>query len=91
MSDIVELGDSYWFDRGQEVTVREIVDHMRLVNAADLGHAIIVDPDGRVLDGMHRVAKALLLGHQTIEAKRLLELPDPHYTDVDADELPYDE
>jgi hypothetical protein len=36
------------------------------------------------------VAKALLLGHSTIAAKRLGALPEPDYTDADPDELPYD-
>jgi hypothetical protein len=67
-----------------------VVDHMRLVNEADLRYAIIVDPDGRIMDGMHRVAKALLLGHSTIPAKRLPSLPSPDYTDVQPNDLPYD-
>ena len=35
---------------------------MRLVERAELAYPIILAPDGRVLDGMHRVAKALLQG-----------------------------
>jgi hypothetical protein len=91
MNDIVEIESTYWFDHGYEPTVRAVVKHMELVNAADLSHAIILDPDGRVMDGMHRVAKALLLGHSWIAAKRLPALPEPDYIDVEPDELPYDE
>ncbi len=85
-----EVDTVYWFDHGYEPTVRAVVEHMRLVNEADLRYAIIVDPDGRIMDGMHRVAKALLLGHSTIAAKRLPSLPSPDYTDVQPNDLPYD-
>jgi hypothetical protein len=90
LSDIAETETSYWFDHGYEPTVRAVVQHVRLVNDADLSYAIILDHDGRVMDGMHRVAKALLLGHTMIAAKRLAALPDPDYTDVEPGELPYD-
>lgn len=88
MQDVLDVDTAYWFAHGDEVTVREVVQHMRLINEADLRYAIIVDPDGRVMDGMHRVAKAMLLGHATIEAKRLPALPSPDYTDVQPDDLP---
>ncbi len=91
LTEIVEIDTSYWFDHGYVPTVRAVVQHVRLVNDADLSHAIILDPDGRVMDGMHRVAKALLLGHPTIVAKRLGALPEPDYTDVEPAELPYDQ
>ncbi len=90
LQDVVEIETNYWFDHGYEPTVRAVVEHVRLVNEADLSYAIILDPDGRIMDGMHRVAKALLLGHSTIAAKRLQALPDPDYTDVQPDDLPYD-
>lgn len=90
LDQVVELETNYWFDHGYEPIVRAVVDHMRLIDEADLSYAIILDPDGRVMDGMHRVAKALLLGQATITAKRLWALPEPDYTDVQLDELPYD-
>jgi hypothetical protein len=90
LQDILEVDTAYWFDHVYESTVRAVVEHMRLVNEADLRYEIIIDPEGGVMDGMHRVAKALLLGRSTIAAKRLPFLPDPDYTDVQPDDLPYD-
>jgi hypothetical protein len=90
LQGLADLDTPYWFDHGSAATVRAVVQHMRLVNDADLLYPIIVDPGGGVMDGMHRVAKALLLGHATIEAKRLVALPEPDYTDVSPDDLPYD-
>jgi hypothetical protein len=63
---------------------------MRMVDEADLRYPIIVDPGGGVMDGMHRVAKALLLGHSSIAAKRLPFLPTPDHTDVQPHHLPYE-
>jgi hypothetical protein len=62
---------------------------IRLIEETDLSHAIILDPDGRVMDGMHRVAKALSLGQTHIKARRLAVLPEPDYLGVEPDELPY--
>ena len=48
-----------------------------------------IGPDGRVMDGMHRIARALLEGRATIAALRLPVLPDPDYRDCRPDQLPY--
>jgi len=42
-----------------------------------------------VRDGMHRICKALLLGHEDIEAARFENDPDPDYIGVHPDDLPY--
>ncbi len=58
---------------------------------ADLAYPIILDPYGRIMDGMHRVVKALTEGRKTILAYRLSELPPPHHINVHPENLPYDE
>lgn len=89
LSAIREVDTDYWFDHGCTPTVAAVVEHVRLITAADLSHPIILDPDGRVMDGMHRVAKALLEGRSTMTAKRLMAMPPPDYSDVQPAELPY--
>ena len=89
LSDIAELDTTYWFDHGYAPTVRAIVDHFRLVRQVDMSYPILIDPDGGVIDGMHRVARALLDGAETITAKRLRELPEPDYVNCHPDDLPY--
>ncbi len=42
------------------------------------------------MDGMHRVAKAVLAGLKTIEAVRFEQDPEPDFIDVYPDDLPYD-
>jgi hypothetical protein len=86
LEDLAEIDENWWYAHESEPTVRSIVEHMRLVDEVDLAHPIIIDPDGRLMDGMHRVAKALLLGHATIVAKRLPGLPEPDHIDYQTDD-----
>ncbi len=87
---IGEVESDYWFSHGYTPTVRAVVEHARLIGEADLSYPITIDPQGGVMDGMHRVGKALLTGQTTISAKRLPSLPPPDYVDVQPDDLPYD-
>ena len=86
LADLAEIDENWWYAHESEPTVRSIVEHMRLVEEVDLAYPIIIDPDGRLMDGMHRVAKALLLGRPSIAAKRLTVLPEPDHTDYQTDD-----
>lgn len=59
-----------------------------MIGEADLAFPIILSADGRVIDGMHRVLKALLNGSQSIEAVRFERDPEPDFVDVALDDLP---
>ena len=86
---IRELDEPFWFaGDGDTPTCRRVAEHTRLINETDLGHPIILDPDGRVMDGMHRVCKALIQGVGTIKAVRLPAMPEPDFVGVSLDELP---
>ncbi len=89
LASIREIDETYWDDGANRLTSREIVDHARLMAEADLAHPIILSHDGRVMDGMHRVGRALLEGRASIEAVRFESDPKPDYIDVDPDTLPY--
>jgi hypothetical protein len=54
-----------------------MVMHMRAVNDADLDKPIILDEDGELMDGRHRLMKAMLIGNETIKAVRFDENPSP--------------
>ena len=70
VSNIRELEEPYWFDEGGPApTCRAVIQHAKLINAADLQYPIIICPEGRVMDGMHRVARAALEGLPTIRAR----------------------
>ena len=59
------------------LTLREMVMHIKAVNDADLKRPIILDEDGELMDGRHRIMKALLTGKETIKAVRFNENPIP--------------
>lgn len=61
----------------EKLTLREMVMHMRAVNDADLDKPIILDEDGELMDGRHRLMKAMLTGAETIKAVRFDENPNP--------------
>lgn len=61
----------------EKLTLREMVMHMKAVNAADLDKPIILDEDGELMDGRHRLMKAMLTGAETIRAVRFDENPAP--------------
>jgi hypothetical protein len=73
------------------VTPRDVADHVRLVRDTDLAYPIILSADGRVMDGMHRVVKALIEGRETIAAVQFDMQPDPDYHDCRPEDLPYDD
>jgi hypothetical protein len=89
LAKLHEVDSVYWFDSSQRPTVRNVVEHFRLVQEVDPQHPIILGPDNRVMDGMHRVARALLEGQTKIAAVRLPSLPDPDYRDCHPQDLPY--
>lgn len=90
LADIRELNEAYWFP-DQFPTTQQIIEHFQLVEAADLSYPIILCAKGRVMDGMHRVAKASLLKHGDILAVQFEQTPEPDFINVDEDELDYDE
>ena len=78
IGEIAEVDSIYWFDGDTyRPTVRTVVDHARRMAEVDTRHPIILGPDGRVMDGMHRIARAMLEGRTTIAARVFEELPPP--------------
>jgi hypothetical protein len=90
LSDIREIDEQFWFSsEGDQPTCRNVALHAKLMNETDLRFPIILSKDGRVMDGMHRVCKALIEGKKSILAVQFDEDPEPDYVGVDPDELPY--
>lgn len=59
------------------LTLRDMVMHMKAVSEADLSFPIILDEDGELMDGRHRIMKAILTNTKTIKAVRFEENPSP--------------
>ncbi|MGY4025669.1 hypothetical protein ACW5WQ_06870 [Aeromonas rivuli] len=92
LAQIAELDSVHWYGHGSvQPTVRSIVEHCQLMLAADLAYPIILDSAGRVMDGMHRVSKALMQEATHIDAVQFEQDPVPDFVDCDPDTLPYDD
>lgn len=56
---------------------KDFVHHANRTIDADLNHPIILDDNGYIADGWHRVAKAIINGKKTIKAIRIQRMPVP--------------
>lgn len=88
LSDIPELNED-WFGEDERPTWRAMIEHIGLIEEADLSFPIILSASGAVMDGMHRVAKAALQGRPGIEAVQFDEDPEPDHVGLGPNELPY--
>ena len=90
LTKIKEIDEPYWFGEGGDTpTCRRIMDHAAQVAGTDLAYPILLCADGRIMDGMHRVMKAVGLGHPTIKARQLPQTPPPDFIDIAAEDLDY--
>ena len=90
LSEIAEVDENWWYDDPETApTPRSIAAHMALVKQTDLDHPILLCADGRLMDGMHRVVKALLEKREHILAVRFPVTPEPDYVNASIDDLPY--
>lgn len=89
VAEIRELDDNHWFNHNAP-TCRSVVLHAQLIDAADLSYPIILDAEGNVMDGMHRVCKALRDNIPSVPCVRFDATPPPDYVGRDPDSLPYD-
>ena len=86
LGSIAELDENYWFQReGEMPSVRAVAEHAAIIADADLSLPILLCPEGRVLDGMHRVGRAWIDGVSQLPARRFRFLPLPDYRGTDPD------
>ncbi|MCW2305586.1 hypothetical protein M2324_004013 [Rhodovulum sulfidophilum] len=90
VSDIAETDENWWYGDANAVpTPRSIASHVALINEVDPLHPVILCAEGRLMDGMHRVVKAIAEGRTHVPAVRFSRTPDPDFVNVALDELPY--
>ena len=77
LSQLNALDEVRWFSERMNKlpTCRAVAEHAREIYDADFHFPIILSPTGVVLDGMHRLCKAFLLGMEEIDAVQLLTMP----------------
>lgn len=89
LSAIQELNQAYWYPDSHPTT-QDIIAHIQLIQQADLSYPIILCSQGRLMDGMHRVAKAQILGQESIRSVQFEVDPEPDFINIDEDDLIYD-
>jgi hypothetical protein len=57
--------------------------HMKRALAADMDYPVILDAEGFVMDGWHRITRALVEGQGTVKAVRFDETPPCDYTEAE--------
>ncbi len=90
LEDISEYDNNHWFSHNAP-TVRALVEHLELIDAADLSFPIILSEQGWLMDGMHRVCKAHRLGRTSLPAVQFTSDPAPDFVGVAPADLPYDD
>ena len=88
LAEIQEL-DQPWCGEGEVTSWRALLEHVKLMDDADLSFPIILAASGAVMDGMHRVAKALRAGRLEIVAVQFPEDPAPDHVGRGPEDLPY--
>ena len=73
----IPLDHLYIYHQYKNLSLRDMVSHMKAVIKADLNYPIILDEDGEIMDGRHRIMKALLYKKKSIKAVRFPENPAP--------------
>ena len=71
------MAHMYTWGKYENLNLREFVMHMRAVLDADLSFPIILDEDGEIMDGRHRLLKAMLEGRDSVKCVRFEENPPP--------------
>ena len=79
IESIEEINKVIWFNEKRKPTLRQVVKHFKRINEADLSIPVILNSDGTLMDGYHRVARALLENKKTILAVQFEEMPEPDH------------
>jgi hypothetical protein len=69
-----------WIGRPEHfgrLTIRDVVEHIRRVQGADLARPLILSCEGWLMDGFHRLARALLDGVNELPVRQFRADPEP--------------
>lgn len=77
----IDLSVSVWGPG--DLRIKDFVEQWKIADEVNLDYPVILDDNGFIMDGWHRVAKALFLGYSTIKAVRFDKTPDCDYLRVE--------
>ncbi|WP_333587904.1 hypothetical protein [Phenylobacterium sp.] len=79
IADIVEFDLDCWFQGRHTPSVRAVAEHARRIFNADLAYPVILNAEGKLMDGGHRLARAWMEGLTEIKAVRFPVTPAPDW------------
>lgn len=79
LDTIVEAEKDCWFADTKIPSIKNVAFHAKRIFDANLEYPIILNEDGSLMDGGHRVAKAILEGLNCISAVKFPQMPEPDY------------
>lgn len=62
---------------GSEKTIKNMAYHVKRSQKTDLSFPVIMDDHGQIMNGWHRILKALVEGRESVKAVRF-EVTPPH-------------
>lgn len=77
IQNFAEFDEDVWFCEVTTPTVRNVFSHCMRINSADLSYPIMLDHQGGIIDGVHRILKAKTIDLKTVPAVQFLSLPEP--------------
>lgn len=80
LTELTDLDRVGWYGQSRNagyLTLREVAEHARRIQDADMEYPIILSAEGHLLDGFHRLAKAHLLGLSDIAVVQFSVNPEP--------------
>jgi hypothetical protein len=77
LSRFTGLDEDRWYCSVNVPTIRSVLEHMQRIQIADLSQPIILNESGDVMDGIHRICKAILDGETTLLAVQFPQNPTP--------------
>lgn len=74
-----QFENARWLSDENETNARAVIEHARRILATDLSYPIILSQTGQIMDGLHRLAKAVIKGEETIAVVQFHRDPEPDY------------
>ena len=72
-----DFDEDFCFCDRHKPTLRKILEHQKRIAEADLSHPIILNKNGAIMDGLHRLCRAMHEGRTHIKAVRFAVNPEP--------------
>lgn len=79
----VDIDAIYSGQCDKTLTISGILTHIKATLDADLQYPIILDEEGFIMNGRHRLMKAIINNIQTIKIVRFYPTPEPCFIEKD--------